>query len=355
MAAKASSRGLPGKPIHRLPGSRVPPGTQSQFRPILAVSSIGMRQLFLGTSVADGVSYFSRFTVKFTEILAVGMATAVSGYLIAHVSGFLSSPAPSPILPAPNAGEATVNHPAPPSAGAVTVNIRHARASPSSRPLPASPRHRPRRFPPTPPNRTRHRRRKSRHPPSRPHGQPSTRRPRANAARTIRVRRRASRANLPSLATPLKPGRESPPRSRAIRLKPNRTRPPRSRATPRKPSRTNPPRSRATPPRASRPARKPRDWESVEARVRAALANAAANRPPTSEPPPPQTDVPSLRRRSPCSRRPTGSRAFRVTSAVSAPRAAILEPPLAAAAPEAPLQARPAPRSRDKITAGCRR
>src|SRR4029079_13395176 len=113
---------LARKPIHRLPRTCLRAWTQSQFRPILPVSSIWDEAVFLGTSVADGGFYFSRFTVKFTEILAVGMATAVSGYLIAHVSGFLSSPAPSPILPAPNAGQVTVNHPAPPSAGAVNVN-----------------------------------------------------------------------------------------------------------------------------------------------------------------------------------------------------------------------------------------
>jgi len=39
--------------------------------------------------------YFSRFMVKFTEIIAAGLATAVSGYLIAHLSGALS-PAQSP-------------------------------------------------------------------------------------------------------------------------------------------------------------------------------------------------------------------------------------------------------------------
>jgi hypothetical protein len=42
------------------------------------------------------VSYFSRFLVKFIEIIAAGLATAVSGYLIAHLAGALSSPAPIP-------------------------------------------------------------------------------------------------------------------------------------------------------------------------------------------------------------------------------------------------------------------
>jgi hypothetical protein len=47
-------------------------------------------------SVSAEVSYFSRFLVKFIEIIAAGLATAVSGYLIAHLSGALSSPAPTP-------------------------------------------------------------------------------------------------------------------------------------------------------------------------------------------------------------------------------------------------------------------
>src|SRR5262249_55603210 len=65
-------------------------------------------------------------------------------YLIAHVSGFLSSPAPAPILPAPSAGEVTVTRPAPPSAGAVTVNSPAAPSLPvqsasPGQPAPAAP------------------------------------------------------------------------------------------------------------------------------------------------------------------------------------------------------------------------
>jgi hypothetical protein len=46
--------------------------------------------------VADEASYLSRFTLKFAEIMAAGVATAVSGYLIAHLGGFLSTTAPTP-------------------------------------------------------------------------------------------------------------------------------------------------------------------------------------------------------------------------------------------------------------------
>ena len=46
-------------------------------------------------SVSDDISYFSRFLVKFVEIIAAGLATAASGYLIAHLTGALSPPAPA--------------------------------------------------------------------------------------------------------------------------------------------------------------------------------------------------------------------------------------------------------------------
>jgi hypothetical protein len=50
-------------------------------------------------SVADESSFFSRFTVKFAEITAAGIATAVSGYLIAHVGGFFSTTLPAAVAP----------------------------------------------------------------------------------------------------------------------------------------------------------------------------------------------------------------------------------------------------------------
>src|SRR5215469_5529964 len=47
-------------------------------------------------SVSGEFSVFSRFVVKFVEIIAAGLATAVSGYVIAHLTGALSSPVPLP-------------------------------------------------------------------------------------------------------------------------------------------------------------------------------------------------------------------------------------------------------------------
>lgn len=46
--------------------------------------------------MSSDASVFSRFVVKFVEIIAAGLATAVSGYLIAHLTGALSYPVPVP-------------------------------------------------------------------------------------------------------------------------------------------------------------------------------------------------------------------------------------------------------------------
>ena len=68
-------------------------------------------------------SYFSRAFLKFIEVVAAGVATAVSGYLIAHLGGFLPTtttqqaaapPAVQASAPAslPSAPAATAAHPA---------------------------------------------------------------------------------------------------------------------------------------------------------------------------------------------------------------------------------------------------
>jgi hypothetical protein len=46
------------------------------------------------------VSYFSRFFARFVEIVAAGLASAISAYLLAHFGGLLSSPTPAsaPVL-----------------------------------------------------------------------------------------------------------------------------------------------------------------------------------------------------------------------------------------------------------------
>ncbi len=50
--------------------------------------------------------FFKRFAVKFVEVIGAGVATALSGYLLAHFSGYWSSPASTPPTAqvAPNVG-----------------------------------------------------------------------------------------------------------------------------------------------------------------------------------------------------------------------------------------------------------
>jgi hypothetical protein len=80
--------------------------------------------------VSDEGSYFSRFAIKFLEIFAAGLATAVSGYLIAHLSGAFSSSAPAPvgavIQAAPTASTLSTN----------TVSTSTVSSGPSVQPVP---------------------------------------------------------------------------------------------------------------------------------------------------------------------------------------------------------------------------
>jgi hypothetical protein len=83
-------------------------------------------------SRSDDVPYFSRFLTKFLEIFAAGLATAVSGYLIAHLAGALSSPTPAPvgtaIQVAPNAGAVSSGPPvkSPPAPVSADTSEQHA-------------------------------------------------------------------------------------------------------------------------------------------------------------------------------------------------------------------------------------
>ncbi len=54
-------------------------------------------------------SFFRRFAVKFIEVVGAGIATALSGYLLAHFSGYWSAPASAPpaVQVAPNTSAGT--------------------------------------------------------------------------------------------------------------------------------------------------------------------------------------------------------------------------------------------------------
>jgi hypothetical protein len=54
-------------------------------------------------SVPGEGSFLSRFTLKFLEVLTAGIATAVSGFLIAHFAGYLAVPASAPAVMQPAA------------------------------------------------------------------------------------------------------------------------------------------------------------------------------------------------------------------------------------------------------------
>jgi hypothetical protein len=81
-------------------------------------------------SVSDDASYLSRFLLKFVEITAAGLATAVSGYLIAHLTGALSSPAPATaviqVTPDASTQSGRLAQPIPP----ISVDVSERRVAP---------------------------------------------------------------------------------------------------------------------------------------------------------------------------------------------------------------------------------
>jgi hypothetical protein len=58
--------------------------------------------LLEGSVTSEG-SFLSRLTIRFLEVFAAGLATAVSGYLIAHFSGYLAAPTPAAVVQQPPA------------------------------------------------------------------------------------------------------------------------------------------------------------------------------------------------------------------------------------------------------------
>ena len=75
------------------------------------------------------VSYFSRFFVKFVEIIAAGLASAISAYLLAHFGGvLLSSPTPAsaPVTPTASLLADSVRAQPIPSLAAAPFNERRA-------------------------------------------------------------------------------------------------------------------------------------------------------------------------------------------------------------------------------------
>jgi hypothetical protein len=89
--------------------------------------------LWIGISMSGEVSYFSRFFVKFVEIIAAGLASAISAYLLAHFWGLVlssptpaSAPAQTAVQVGPTASEVTEGlraRPTPPVAAAAVAAV----------------------------------------------------------------------------------------------------------------------------------------------------------------------------------------------------------------------------------------
>ena len=82
------------------------------------------------------VSYLSRFFVKFVEVIAAGVATAISAYLLAHFGGLLppstpvSAPAPTAVQVGPTASEVAESRRAQPTPPVAAAAVNEQRAVP---------------------------------------------------------------------------------------------------------------------------------------------------------------------------------------------------------------------------------
>jgi hypothetical protein len=76
------------------------------------------------------VSYLKRFAVKFVEMAAAGIGTAVTGYLVAYVTGHFSLFMPAAVEPASSAPQAISRHAAEPRDDAsIEATVRAALAN----------------------------------------------------------------------------------------------------------------------------------------------------------------------------------------------------------------------------------
>lgn len=79
--------------------------------------------------LADKATYFRRFTVKLVEIVAAGIGTAVSGYLVAYVTGHLSWFTPAAVKPGASAPQAISTPVEPKKTASIEATVRAALAS----------------------------------------------------------------------------------------------------------------------------------------------------------------------------------------------------------------------------------
>ena len=78
-------------------------------------------------SVASEVTYLRRFTVKFVEIVAAGIGTAVTGYLVAYIAAHFSLFMPAAVEPTPP--QATGWHAEPRDSASIEATVRAALAN----------------------------------------------------------------------------------------------------------------------------------------------------------------------------------------------------------------------------------
>jgi hypothetical protein len=222
-------------------------------------------------------SFFSRFTTKFVEVVGAGVATAVTGYLIAHFGSFQSpsssTPVPAAITPSTVQTPATVQ-----TAPTATVVTKAPRTVPATANV------------------------------AKAYDKPNDR-PVASADENAAPAAQPLRANVsaPQAAASRKRGAtesgttESKPRDRAA-----------------EPSSTE---AKAE----AKPHEAERDTEAVEAQVRAALANIDANRPAPSEPSRQSNFLPKA---PPVAVQPQPAAEVPTATVAAVPRAADLPPPV---------------------------
>jgi len=201
--------------------------------------------------VAEKGSFISRFFYKLLEILGAAVATAVSGYLVAHLGGFLPSQTHAPTPPA------------------VAV-------APSERPVPKSvPANALASQPATPPQAT-----QSVAAPASPDADRRTGQPQQEATGSAGQPVRKTAKAPPAQPQPRKPGKPETATAATEASRPRET----TEAKPRETAEAKPREAAEAKPREAE------DKESVEARVRAALANVDANRPAPADVPPRRGD-----------------------------------------------------------------
>ncbi|MGO9046033.1 MAG: hypothetical protein ACLQFW_03970 [Xanthobacteraceae bacterium] len=203
--------------------------------------------------MAEKASYFSRFFYKLLEIMGAAVATAVSGYLVAHLGGFLpprtQAPTPAAVSAAPSDHGASKNIPASVPANRPAAPFQSATAPASMAPA-------------------------SMAPASMAPASTATASPEAGDQRVAQPQDTTGSATSSSRKSAKAAAAPARKRGKADTAA----------------TESNKPRETQHEIQDAKP-REGEDQESVEARVRAALANVDANRPASNDVPPRRGDI----------------------------------------------------------------